>query len=179
MYCFWTGEATVGRIDGVLGARYGFVRGSTEILTTTYDPQRVSARAIVDALRRQGAFYAVLVSSSDEQRRLLRELGEQTTIRLDASPRRYIKSKHSLRTQRRALYYLDLNELQALRYNSWAYFGGPMPDLLTPAQKQRWAALERAFQEGKRPSSLHPQREGAGLAAYRRQLIAWLNSARR
>ncbi|MCA9522592.1 MAG: hypothetical protein KC609_16555, partial [Myxococcales bacterium] len=178
MYCFWTGEATVGRIDGVVGARYGFVGGRGEIVTAIYDPRRVTAQAIVRALKRQHAFYAILARDEDERRRWATEL-PQTPIRLDPAPRRYVTSKHSLRTQHPMLYYVDLTELQALRLNSWAYFGGPMPDLLTPEQKARWAALSRVAKRGLRPSSLRPAREGAALATYRKQLIDWLRRADR
>ena len=37
MYCYWTGEATLGRVDGVLASRIGDWRGD-EIVQVDYDP---------------------------------------------------------------------------------------------------------------------------------------------
>ena len=50
---------------------------------------------------------------------------------------RFIEPKHSLRTRHPELAALDLSEQQAIALNSWSYFGGPMPDVLTDEQKQR------------------------------------------
>ncbi|MFB6352081.1 MAG: thioredoxin family protein, partial [Bradymonadaceae bacterium] len=39
MYCFWSGEAGLGRLEGVVQTRPGFLEG-TEVVEVTYDPDR-------------------------------------------------------------------------------------------------------------------------------------------
>ena len=52
-----------------------------------------------------------------------------------ANPR-FIESKYSLRSQHPELYRLDLTEDQKRILNSWSYFGGPRPDVLTEQQNR-------------------------------------------
>lgn len=134
MYCYWTGEATLGRVDGVVASRIGHW-GGKEIVQVDYDPGRTSLDALVHALKRQRSFDAVVLgrqeatpSTSLEGRQILRAAGKPD----------FIEPKHSLRTRHPDLWALDLDEWQAMALNSWSYFGGPMPDVLTDEQKQRW-----------------------------------------
>ena len=52
----------------------------------------------------------------------------------------FIEPKHSLRTRHPELWALELSEAQAIALNSWSYFGGEMPDVLTAEQKRRLRA---------------------------------------
>ena len=63
----------------------------------------------------------------------------EEVVRLPGRPR-FIEPKHSLRARHPELLSLGLSERQAIALNSWSYFGGPMPDVLTPEQKRRLAA---------------------------------------
>ena len=47
----------------------------------------------------------------------------------------FIEPKHSLRNTHPELLELSLTEEQKIVLNSWSYFGGPMPDVLTEEQK--------------------------------------------
>ena len=55
MYCYWTGEATLGRVDGVVASRIGHW-GGKEIVQVDYDPQRTDVGELADALKRQRSF---------------------------------------------------------------------------------------------------------------------------
>jgi hypothetical protein len=55
----------------------------------------------------------------------------------------FIPGKHTLRTRHPELYELNLSESQAILLNSWSYFGGSMPDVLTPEQKRRLETAKR------------------------------------
>jgi hypothetical protein len=57
--------------------------------------------------------------------------------------------------------------------NSWSYFGGPLPDVLTPEQKALLDRVKAKLAGGREPK-LHPERTGAYRDAYRQQLVAWL-----
>ncbi len=135
MYCYWTGEATVGRVDGVVASRIGHWAGK-EIVQVDYDPALTDLDTLVRALESRSSFYAVVVDRAatdggDE--------GEFAVSRLRGEPR-FIEPKYSLRRRHPELYALDLTEQQAIALNSWSHFGGPMPDVLTVEQKQMLAA---------------------------------------
>ena len=135
MYCYWTGEATVGRVDGVLASRIGHW-GGDEILQVDYDPERTDPGELARALKRHRSFYSVLVTSEEKRGETARFLDAHVIAARKGEPR-FIEAKHSLRTRHPELYELDLTERQAILLNSWSYFGGPMPDVLTPEQKRR------------------------------------------
>ena len=125
MYCYWTGEATVGRVDGVVATRIGF-RAGKEIIEVDYDPARTDVGKLASALIRQRSFDALLVASEAEKERAgTRVPGESIWVRPGKA--RLIEPKHSLRTRHPELWELGLSEAQAIALNSWSYFGGPMP----------------------------------------------------
>lgn len=138
MYCYWTGEATLGRVDGVIASRIGHWGGS-EIVQVDYDPDRTDLAALVDALRRQRSFYSVVVRDAAEERRASVLVDADAVTRQGGNPR-FIASKYTLSRRYPELVALDLSEQQAVTLNSWSYFGGKMPDILTEEQKKRLAA---------------------------------------
>ena len=135
MYCYWTGEATLGRMDGVLASRIGHWGGS-EIVQVDYDPQRTDVPALVEALKKQSSFYSVVVPDSGAAAASALPGDPEEIVRRAGAPR-FIEPKHSLRTRHPELWQLGLSEAQAMALNSWSYFGGPMPDVLTPEQQSR------------------------------------------
>jgi hypothetical protein len=135
MYCYWTGEATIGRVDGVVASRIGHW-GGNEIVQVDYDPGRTDVGALAGALKRQRAFYSLLVADEAECAEALGHLpAGEVTVR--GGRPRFIAPKHSLRTVHPRIAALDLSEEQAIALNSWSYFGGPMPDVLTEEQKRQ------------------------------------------
>lgn len=171
MYCYWTGEATLGRVPGVVRTRIGHLPGA-EIVEVSWDPSRTDLGQLTAALKRQNSFYALLARSREERQQALAHLpGSEVKVESDAPD--FLDSKHSLRTRHPDLYYLDLTEAQAIALNSWSYFGGAMPDVLTPEQQARQPKLRKRLAAGQKPG-LVPERTGPGQAAYRKALVAWL-----
>lgn len=127
MYCYWTGEATLGNVDGVMASRIGHW-GGQEIVQVDYDPQRTDVTELTAILKRQRSFYSRLVSTQGESD------GE---VKVQNGKPRFIEPKHSLRTRHPELHALGLTEQQAIALNSWSYFGGEMPDVLTEEQQQQ------------------------------------------
>lgn len=171
MYCYWTGEATLGRVPGVVGTRIGHLPGA-EIVEVAYDPAQTDVGELADALKGQSSFYALIAKSREERERALAHLAPGEVQVEDEAPG-FLESKHSLRSRHPDLYYLDLSEAQAIELNSWSYFGGPMPEVLTPEQKAMRPKLRERLEEGEAPG-LIPERSGPGLAAYRKALLSWL-----
>ncbi len=128
MYCYWTGEATLGRVDGVVASRIGHW-GGQEIVQVDYDPRRTDVAELTAALKRQRSFYSRLVSTAADP-----ATGREAQVQTGKP--RFIEPKHSLRTRHPELHALGLTEQQAIALNSWSYFGGEMPDVLTEEQEQ-------------------------------------------
>ena len=135
MYCYWTGEATLGRVDGVVASRIGHWSGA-EIVQVDYDPERTDLGELTRALKRQRSFYSVVVRDGDEREQATAHL-EPGDIDTRKGRPHFIAPKHSLRTRHPELLTLGLSEQQAIALNSWSYFGGKMPEVLTDAQKQQ------------------------------------------
>ena len=132
MFCYWTGEATVGRVDGVLASRIGHWDGR-EIVQVDFDPQQTSVDGLAAALGSQRSLYAVHHRRGEPAPRT------RAAVKSLRGEPHFIDAKYSLRTVHPEIAALDLSENQAIALNSWAYFGGPMPDVLTAEQKAELA----------------------------------------
>ena len=141
MYCYWTGEATIGRVPGVVRTRIGSL-GGNEIVAVEYDPARTDVGRLAEALKRQRSFYALLAPDPEAAERA-KKLIPASDVEVRSGQPRFIEPKHSLRTAHPELLSLDLTEAQAIALNSWSYFGGPMPDVLTAEQKARLKSAKR------------------------------------
>jgi hypothetical protein len=134
MYCYWTGEATLDRVPGVVKTRIGELSG--EVVEVEYDPSKTDVGKMAGALKKQGGFYAFLAADPIAKAEGKKYLPESEIKDIERHPR-FIESKYNLHTSHPDLAALDLTEPQAMALNSWSYFGGPMPDVLTPEQKEK------------------------------------------
>jgi hypothetical protein len=138
LYCYWTGEATLGRVEGVLASRIGHW-GGEEVVQVDYDPELTNPATLVEALKSQRTFYSLVVGD-EREKRTASALVNSSEISILRHRPRFIESKHSLRTRHPELWALVLTERQAIALNSWSYFGSEMPDVLTTDQKERLAS---------------------------------------
>lgn len=97
---------------------------------------------MADALKRQRSFYSLVVKDKETALDAGSYLN-RSEVQINAANPHFIESKYSLRSQHPELYRLDLTEDQKRILNSWSYFGGPMPDVLTAEQKRRLAEGEK------------------------------------
>jgi hypothetical protein len=134
MYCYWTGEAALDRVPGVLETRIGEWDG--EVVEVTYDASKTNPHALSESLMRSGGYYALVARDAAEEREALRLLPREKVRRLSGQPT-FLESKYSLRTTHPEIWGLGLTEAQAIALNAWSYFGGPMPDVLTREQKAK------------------------------------------
>lgn len=132
MFCYWTGEATLGQVDGVVASRIGHWSGN-EIVQVDYDKRRTDVAALARALKARDSLYFV-VAPEDDNPPTMADVPKRSIRRLAGTPH-FIEPKHSLRTRFPQIAALDLTEAQAIALNSWSYFGGPMPDVLTAEQR--------------------------------------------
>ncbi len=95
-----------------------------------------------DALKRQGSFDSLVVKDRESALDAGGSLN-RSEIQINSANPRFIESKYSLRSQHPELYRLDLTEDQSRILNSWSYFGGPRPDVLTEQQNRILAEQEK------------------------------------
>ena len=168
MYCYWTGEATVGKVPGVVRTRIGEL-GGNEVVEVTYDPARTDVGRLAEALKRQGSFYAFI---APDRAAAERSGLPSSDVKVRSGRPDFIEPKHSLRVAHPELYYLDLTEAQAIALNTWSHFGGPKPAVLTPEQERMAARLKARLAAGRAPGE--PARSGPERERYRQTLVAWL-----
>jgi len=139
MYCYWTGEASIGEVPGVVRTRIGSL-GGNEVVEVEYDPARTNVGRLAQALKRRNSFYALIAPDRDAAARASR-LVPASEIEVRSGKVRYTEEpKHSLRVVHPELLDLNRTEAQAIALNTWSHFGGPMPDVLTPEQKAKLKA---------------------------------------
>ena len=138
MYCYWTGEATLGSLPGVKKTKIGHLSGS-EIVEVLYDPQKTDIAKMSKALKKQNSFYSVLYRTDEEKKYAQSALPKAQIKKSKEQEVDYIAAKHSLQVVRPDIYALDLSEEQAIKLNTWAHFhqSKPMPDILTSQQKKK------------------------------------------
>ncbi len=128
-------------MPGIKSTKIGHL-GGQEVVTVEYDPEQTNLKKMSDALKRQRSFDSLVVKDSESAE----DAGDylnRSEIQIDSANPRFIESKYSLRSQHSELYRLDLTEDQRRILNSWSYFGGPRPDVLTEQQKQILAEQEK------------------------------------
>ncbi len=128
-------------MPGIKSTKIGHL-GGQEVVTVEYDPEQTNLKKMSDALKRQRSFNSLVVKDSESAEDAGGYLN-RSEIQINSANPRFIESKYSLRTQHPELYRLDLTEDQRRILNSWSYFGGPRPDVLTEQQKQILAEQEK------------------------------------
>lgn len=128
-------------MPGIKSTKIGHL-GGQEVVTVEYDPEQTNLKKMSDSLKRQGSFDSLVVKDRESALDAGGSLN-RSEIQINSANPRFIESKYSLRSQHPELYRLDLTEDQRRILNSWSYFGGPRPDVLTEQQNQLLAEQEK------------------------------------
>ena len=94
MYCFWTGEAKLGSIPGVVDSEPGFMGGS-EVVSVTFDPNVVSYEDLVAQANKKNAFDRVFTHSVDQKQKAQNlvkssNIRKGQSFRADGQPKYYL-----------------------------------------------------------------------------------------
>lgn len=114
MYCFWTGEMELGKIDGVITTEAGFMAGH-EVTRVSYDPEMITLPALIAQAEHVRCANSVWVPEKD--------LPQATTTRLkvgaisDYKPAPASDQKKQLEGTAAAS--LRLQGAQATKVNAW------------------------------------------------------------
>jgi hypothetical protein len=132
MYCFWSGEAGLGRLDGVVRTRPGFMAG-TEVVRVTWDERFTSYEALLEAAQASGAASQVYVDSKARLETARSVFGDSTVFTDDDFQIAADDRKYYLQHSRWST--VEMTELQRTKVNS-ALKGEASPtDYLSPPQR--------------------------------------------
>ena len=140
MYCFWSGEAGIGAIDGVLKTRPGFAASGGEGVLVRYDPARVSYEDLLRQAWDRKAASKVLARSAGEAQRAQAVVGRRR-VKLDRGAFRASDKdlKYSLRAN--PLRFVPMTEAQAAKVNSALASGDDPLRYLSPSQRSLHASV--------------------------------------
>lgn len=136
MYCFWTGEAKLGSLDGVIATEAGFYDGK-EVVVVRYDNKKIKLLDLVRAAEEFDCAHAVYLPSKQEQR----EISKQTRLRnveLFSFQDGYRRAPQSDQKKQVAahsvLKSLNLTPMQWTKLNSRGFSKDPHQKWLSPRQ---------------------------------------------
>ena len=112
MYCFWSGEKELGKVEGVLHTESGFMKGS-EVVKVKYDPNVVSSK--------------VLLTYAEEQN--FKPIKRNNSYRMAAKDLHYYLQNSNYK-------YLPLTDLQKTKINSALGSNENAKRYLSPKQLQ-------------------------------------------
>lgn len=119
MGCYWSGEACLGALEGVISTRAA-QSGSREVVEVLYDPRAIDAATLAERARAKSCVDEVLESD------------------IESEPASAANQKYYLRDS--PLARLDLTPLQATRVNAALASGGDAIEFLSPRQKAALSA---------------------------------------
>jgi len=131
MYCFWTGEKEISKIDGVLSTEAGFMHGK-EVVKVQYDADRVTLPTLVNQAAEKSCADAVFVEDDYD----LSELKKATEISNIKRAGSYHKDKEVKYYLTKSNYrFIPMSPLQQAKVNA-ALGSNQNPDVyLSPRQK--------------------------------------------
>ena len=176
MHCYWEGEARLGRLEGVLGTRPGWLEGN-EVVEVTYDPGVLSYEQLLRSAQRLDCASKVY-AHEQAQLEIARRLAGPAAARIEAPATEAKSSDRKYALNQTPLRYLPLTPMQATKVNAELHGGRDPGHWLTPRQQAMLVAIEGALEAD--PGALdgleQPESREA-LAAYEDDLRSRLASA--
>ena len=114
MYCFWTGEKEIGKIDGVVETQPGFM-GGREVVEIQYDPEVIPYEKLVQQARKKDCASQVFYNTDQQERQAAKVIGK-TSIRPSSKFRLDKDLKYYL--SQTPYQYVPMTPLQAVKVNS-------------------------------------------------------------
>ncbi|MEQ9503787.1 MAG: VPGUxxT family thioredoxin-like (seleno)protein, type 2 [Deltaproteobacteria bacterium] len=140
MYCFWSGEACLGNVDGVVASRTGFLNGS-EVVEITYDPAKLSYDRLVAAAKRGNCASRVLARNGDEAKVAAKHFG--TSVSVTGKSVRGSEKDDKYQLRHTLWRFVPMTDLQASRANSMVGRGQDPSRLFSPQQRALFAKAKK------------------------------------
>lgn len=137
MYCFWTGEAKLGSLDGVIATEAGFYDGH-EVVVVKYDEEKIDLLSLVAEAEKFDCASAVYLPTSEDQA-LVKDKTRLTNVKQFSFKNGYRKApesdqKRQLSSNKAKLRELGLSPMQWTKLNSSRVSGGSVSNWLSPRQ---------------------------------------------
>lgn len=140
MYCFWSGEACLGDVEGIVASRTGFLNGA-EVVEITYDPAKLSYDRLVAAAKKGNCASRVLARNGDEAETAKTHFGTDVSITGRAVRGSEKDDKYQLRHS--PWRFVPMTELQASRANAMVGRGQDPSALFSPRQRALFTKAQK------------------------------------
>lgn len=131
MYCFWSGEKTYGKLNGVLSTNAGYMNGS-EVVSIQYDPSKIGLEEIIEAGKKQNTADRIFTSENIKNSSI--PIHKPNTFRQDPETKYYLyKSDYK---------YVPMTSIQATKLNAALGDGQADDSVLSPRQIQYYKSLK-------------------------------------
>lgn len=130
MYCFWTGEKQLGKIDGVVETQPGFM-GGREVVQVKYDPAVINYEKLVKKAENANCASHVYAENDLQRKKAKKVVGQnavsgKSAFRIDKEPKYYLS--------RTPYQYVPMTPLQAVKVNSLIGENKSPDSILSPRQ---------------------------------------------
>lgn len=181
MSCYWTGEARLGSIDGVMNTTSGWA-GGLEVVQLSYDPKLVEYSTLVSTAQSFQCASKVF-AHTDSQLQVAKPLVGSRAVKFPggASKAKLSDQKYQLRTSK-GYRSLPLTTYQSTKINS--LIRSPQRaeyvKLLSPRQQALLGKIAEEFKagNGEKIDQLVFPDDDAKLASYQAKLVGYLTSKR-
>ncbi len=140
MYCFWSGEACLGGVDGVVASRTGFLNGA-EVVEITYDPAKISYDRLVAAAKEGRCASRVLARNGDEAEIAKKHF--DTDVSITGRPVRGSEKDDKYQLRHTPWRFVPMTDLQASRANTLVGRGQDPSALFSPRQRALFAKAQK------------------------------------
>lgn len=130
MYCFWSGEKTYGKLDGVIATNAGYMGGS-EVVTIQYDQSKIGLEELIKFGKLQNNADRLFTNENSKINSI--PISKQSSFRQDAETKYYLyKSDYK---------YVPMTDMQATKLNAALGHGLKDDSMLSPKQIQYYKSI--------------------------------------
>ncbi len=136
MYCFWTGEAKLGSLDGVIATEAGFYDGK-EVVVVRYDDKKIKLLDLVRAAEEFDCAHAVYLPTQQERQQIAKQtrLKNVALFNFQDGYRRAPQSDQKKQiASNKILESLKLTPMQWTKLNARGFSKDPPQKWLSPRQ---------------------------------------------
>lgn len=174
MYCYWSGEAKLGSLNGVHSTRSGW-RGGLEVVQVKYDPNIIQYKTLLDAAQKFDCATAVFTHTEAQQQVAKAQVGSKAK-RVSGKMRDAKASDQKYQLLQTPLRHLPMTEMQATKVNS-GLSRGKVEELLSPHQQQLLKYITQVEKKDKTAlAGMKPPTNSSSLLGYQQKLIAKIHS---
>lgn len=139
MYCFWTGEKELGKIEGVVQTEAGFM-DHREVVNVYYDPSTVSLDEIIREGQNTNCADRIYTHGETDKKAAAQTIGKDdirnaSSFRLDKEPKYYLSKTD--------FHLIPMSPIQAVKMNSLIGQGKSPFHLLSPRQQSMYHYIQQ------------------------------------